>query len=80
MDIQKLINDYTDWLKSEITFEKIGEYWKKHPTVLAFAPDHGCHKKLMFMGSHGSKKPYDMETIHFYSFIDSTEQCSVLPP
>ena len=61
-------------------YEKIGEYWKKHPTVLAFAPDHGCHKKLMFMGSHGSKKPYDMETIHFYSFIDSTEQCSVLPP
>lgn len=26
MDIQKLIDEYTAWLKSEISFEKIGEY------------------------------------------------------
>lgn len=28
MDIQKLIDDYATWLKSEITFEKIGEYYE----------------------------------------------------
>ncbi len=28
MDIQKLIDDYTSWLKSEITFDKIGEYYE----------------------------------------------------
>ena len=28
MDIQKLINEYAAWLKSEITFEKIGEYYE----------------------------------------------------
>ncbi len=28
MDIQKLIDDYTLWLKSEITFEKVGEYYE----------------------------------------------------
>ena len=28
MDIQKLIDEYAMWLKSEITFEKIGEYYE----------------------------------------------------
>ncbi|RHQ18730.1 DUF1829 domain-containing protein [Clostridium sp. AM48-13] len=28
MDIQKCINDYADWLKSEITFTKMGEYFE----------------------------------------------------
>ncbi len=28
MDIQKLIDDDTSWLKSEITLEKIGEYYE----------------------------------------------------
>lgn len=28
MDIQSLINDYTNWLKSEITFSQIGEYYE----------------------------------------------------
>ena len=28
MDIQKLINDYASWIKNEITFEKIGEYYE----------------------------------------------------
>lgn len=28
MDIQKLIDEYATWLKSEITFEKIGEYYE----------------------------------------------------
>lgn len=28
MDIQKYINDYINWLKNEITFNKIGEYYE----------------------------------------------------
>ena len=28
MDIQSYINDYVDWLKSEITFSKVGEYYE----------------------------------------------------
>lgn len=28
MDIQKLIDDYTQWLRTEIKFEKIGEYYE----------------------------------------------------
>lgn len=28
MDIQKLIDDYTEWLRIEIKFEKIGEYYE----------------------------------------------------
>ena len=28
MDIQKYINDYTSWLKNEITFSKVGEYYE----------------------------------------------------
>ncbi len=28
MDIQKCINDYADWLKNEITFTKMGEYFE----------------------------------------------------
>ncbi len=28
MDIQSYINEYVDWLKSEITFSKVGEYYE----------------------------------------------------
>lgn len=40
MDIQKLINDYTQWLKSEITFSKIGEYYEITTPYLDNANDY----------------------------------------
>lgn len=40
MDIQKLINDYANWLKSEITFEKIGEYYEITTPYLDNANDY----------------------------------------
>lgn len=40
MDIQKLIDDYTSWLRSEITFEKIGEYYEITTPYLDNANDH----------------------------------------
>lgn len=40
MDIQKLIDDYTSWLKSEITFDKIGEYYEITTPYLDNANDY----------------------------------------
>lgn len=40
MDIQKLIDDYTLWLKNEITFEKIGEYYEITTPYLDNANDY----------------------------------------
>ncbi|MBR3293681.1 MAG: DUF1829 domain-containing protein [Oscillospiraceae bacterium] len=40
MDIQKLINEYAAWLKSEITFEKIGEYYEITTPYLDNANDY----------------------------------------
>lgn len=40
MDIHALINDYAMWLKSEITFEKIGEYYEITTPYLDNANDY----------------------------------------
>ena len=40
LDIQKLIDDYTSWLKSEITFDKIGEYYEITTPYLDNANDY----------------------------------------
>ncbi len=40
LDIQKLIDEYTSWLKSEITFEKIGEYYEITTPYLDHANDY----------------------------------------
>lgn len=40
MDIQKLINDYTEWLRKEISFDKIGEYYEITAPYLDSANDY----------------------------------------
>ena len=40
VDIQKLINDYAMWLKQEITFEKVGEYYEITTPYLDGANDY----------------------------------------
>jgi len=40
MDIQKLINEYGDWLKQEISFSKIGEYYELTTPYLNNANDY----------------------------------------
>lgn len=40
MDIQKLIDDYTQWLRTEIKFEKIGEYYEISTPFLDSGNDH----------------------------------------
>lgn len=57
-------------VKSYETFAKaIMENWKKHKTLLGFAPDHGCHEIDGGAGSHGLMMPEDMNIIHFYKVI-----------
>ena len=43
--------------------------WKQHNTVLAFAPDHGCHKKLFGRGGMGTNTPEDRNIKQFFSFL-----------
>ena len=40
LDIQKLIDDYASWLKQEITFEKVGEYYEITTPYLDNANDY----------------------------------------
>ena len=44
--------------------------WKdKHHTALAFAPDHGCHRWLGVLGTHGISESCDMNTVHFWGVV-----------
>jgi len=40
LDIQRLIDEYSDWLKSEITFERVGEYYEITTPYLDNANDY----------------------------------------
>lgn len=40
MDVQKLIDEYAQWLKSEITFERVGEYYEITTPYLDNANDY----------------------------------------
>ena len=44
----------------------VRENWKAHDTVVAFAPDHGCHLIDGDAGSHGLDQTEDMLIPHFY--------------
>ena len=48
--------------------------WKQHNTVLAFAPDHGCHKKLFGRGGIGTDTPEDRNIKQFFSFLCREEE------
>lgn len=43
--------------------------WSDKRTALAFAPDHGCHRKYGLLGTHGDMCVKDMNIRHFWSFI-----------
>lgn len=48
--------------------ELISQKWTSHNVALAFAPDHGSHRKGI-LGTHGINKPCDMNIYHLWSFI-----------
>ena len=54
--------------------DAIKKHWTGHNTVLGFAPDHGCHKKLFGRGGHGTRTAEDMNIKHFYSFLTKKEE------
>jgi predicted AlkP superfamily pyrophosphatase or phosphodiesterase len=57
-------------VKAYETFaEAIRKEWTDHKTLLAFAPDHGCHEIDGEAGSHGLMMPEDMNIVHFYGVI-----------
>ncbi len=43
--------------------------WAGHNTLVAYAPDHGCHEIDGKLGSHGLDMPEDLNIIHFYGFL-----------
>lgn len=47
-------------------------HWAQHDTLLAFAPDHGCHPIDGGLGSHGLDMPEDMLIPHFYGILPRT--------
>ena len=49
--------------------QTIREHWQEHETLLAFAPDHGCHAIDGGLGSHGLEMPEDLNILHFYTVI-----------
>ena len=53
----------------KVLHDAICEKWKSHRTALAFAPDHGCHRWLGLLGTHGSDIPQDMNIEHIWTFI-----------
>lgn len=55
---------------SEI-YDAVSQYWSDYNSVVAFAPDHGCHKGYLPLGNHGINEPTDMNIMHFYGFLPS---------
>lgn len=49
--------------------EQVRTYWGQHDTLIAFAPDHGCHPIDGGLGSHGLDMPEDMLIPHFYGAL-----------
>lgn len=55
-------------------YDAIQKEWSGHNTVLAFAPDHGCHRAYGFLGTHGINETCDMNIMHFYGFLPKSEK------
>lgn len=53
-------------------YDAIKAHWKNHNCTMAFAPDHGCHRKYLFLGSHGINEVCDMNIMHFYGFLPAS--------
>ena len=55
------------------TFEalqaQVRQHWRGHNAVIAFAPDHGCHRVYGFFGNHGEDEPWDMNIYHYWTFL-----------
>ena len=80
MNIQKLIDDYTSWLRSETAFDKIGEYYEITTPYLDNANDYLMHNCFAgFYHMHADKVLADGkqvgistgrgEIVHYHTMI-----------
>lgn len=51
----------------------VRENWQTHDTFVTFSPDHGVHRPLFGLGSHGANIPQDMNISHFYGVIQKVK-------
>ncbi len=66
------INELKDNIKTFDTLTgEVKRKWAGHNTMIAFAPDHGCHGIDGNSGSHGLETEEDMNIMHFYGFYAS---------
>ena len=71
MDINKYINDYVDWLKNEITFTKIGEYYEITTPYLDSNNDYiQIYVSDMYLTSRTKAVSYFIDDIQSY-FADN---------
>ncbi len=49
--------------------EAVEKNWSGHDTFVAFSTDHGVHKPLFGLGTHGKNIPKDMNVRHFYGVM-----------
>ena len=54
--------------------EAVEKNWKKHDVFVAFCTDHGVHKPLFGLGTHGKNIPKDMNIRHFFGVLPKSEE------
>lgn len=69
------INALKDNIKTfDMLASEVKEKWTQHNTMVAFAPDHGCHEIDDNLGSHGLNTGKDMNIMHFYGFYPKRQR------
>ena len=58
MDIQRYIDDYVSWLKNEITFSKVGEYYEINTP---FLDNHNDYLRILRQSK--KEKKYILQTM-----------------
>ena len=62
-------NNISDFNKIVKLSEK---YWKNYNIMFCFTPDHGAHiDPLTKKGDHGSSESDDMESLHYFKFVEN---------
>lgn len=62
-----------DIAEFDILANAVKENWKRHDTLIGFAPDHGCHEIEGGLGNHGTDMPEDLNILHFYGVVPKSE-------
>lgn len=56
-------------------YDAVKTYWKDYTSLITFSPDHGAHRiGKIFLGTHGSEIPSDMNIVHFFSVLGGNDE------